>query len=36
VVPPAERGSAYFDDYVRKGVALWTKVLGGLEPSAKQ
>ncbi len=36
VVPPAERGSAYFDDYVRKEVALWTKVLGGLEPSAKQ
>jgi tripartite-type tricarboxylate transporter receptor subunit TctC len=35
VVPPAERGSAYYDDFVRKEVVLWTKVLGGLEPSAK-
>jgi len=36
VVPPKQRAAAHFDQFVKDEVALWTKVLGGLDPSKKQ
>jgi tripartite-type tricarboxylate transporter receptor subunit TctC len=33
VVPPAQRTPAYFDDWMRKEVALWAKVLGAMKPA---
>ena len=32
VVPAAQRAPAFFDQFVKHEVALWTKVLGGLAP----
>jgi hypothetical protein len=30
-VPPAQRSSGYFDQFVKDEVGLWTRVLGGGE-----
>ncbi len=35
VPPPKERGSAYFDKFYKDEVALWAKVLGGLNTEKK-
>jgi tripartite-type tricarboxylate transporter receptor subunit TctC len=36
VVPPKQRAAAHFDQFVKDEVALWTKVLGSLDPAKKQ
>jgi putative tricarboxylic transport membrane protein len=33
VVPPPQRSAASFDDFMRKEVALWAKVLGSMKPA---
>jgi tripartite-type tricarboxylate transporter receptor subunit TctC len=35
VPPPNERGSVYFDKFYKEEVALWAKVLGGLNTEKK-
>jgi tripartite-type tricarboxylate transporter receptor subunit TctC len=35
VVPPQKRGAAYFNNFVKDEVALWGKVLGGLNADKK-
>jgi hypothetical protein len=35
VPPPKERGAAYFDKFYKDEVALWAKVLGGLNLEKK-
>jgi len=34
VVPPEQRSPAFFDDFMRREVALWTKVLAGIKRDA--
>jgi tripartite-type tricarboxylate transporter receptor subunit TctC len=36
VVPAGERSPQWFDDFMRKEVALWAKVLGAMKPAAPQ
>jgi tripartite-type tricarboxylate transporter receptor subunit TctC len=33
VVPPPQRSPAWFDDFMRKEIALWAKVLGPMKPA---
>jgi len=33
VVPPPQRSPQSFDDFMRKEVALWAKVLGSMKPA---